>query len=147
MSHSLIKCWVHALWATKEREPLIRPSIEQLVYNKIEKELRDSGCFVRIVNGMPDHVHCLYTLNPEKSISDTIKQVKGSSSHWVNQQNIMPVKFAWQTGSAVYSVSESQVEKVYKYIKKQKEHHHTKTWQEEFDQFSRLHGFDPNNPK
>jgi putative transposase len=139
MPHSFVKCWIHALWATKERKPLIKPKIEILVHNKIEQELKESNCFVKIVNGMPDHVHGLFTLNPEKSLSDIIKQIKGSSSHWINHQNFIPLKFAWQSGDAAYSVSESQLEKVYNYIKNQKTHHRVKTWQEEIDGLNRLH--------
>jgi len=56
-------------------------------------------------------------LNSQKSISELIKQIKGSSSHWINQNNLISEKFAWQTGYASYSVSESVVEKVYQYIK------------------------------
>jgi putative transposase len=54
---------------------------------------------------MPDHIHALFLLNPQKSISEVIKQIKGSSSHFVNHQNLIDEKFAWQTGYAAYSVS------------------------------------------
>jgi REP element-mobilizing transposase RayT len=75
---------------------------------------------VRIINGMPDHVHCLLLLNPNKAVTEIIKQVKGSCSHEINKQNIIKEKFAWQTGYAAYSVSESVLEKVFQYIKNQK---------------------------
>ena len=60
-----------------------------------------------------------FLLNAQKSIADVIKQIKGSASHWVNEQNLIPEKFAWQTGYGAYSVSESQLEKVFQYIKNQ----------------------------
>jgi len=69
---------------------------------------------------MPDHIHCLFLLNPQKSISEVIKQIKGSSSHYVNQTNLISQKFAWQTGYAAYSVSESVLEKTFSYIQNQK---------------------------
>lgn len=56
---------------------------------------------------MPDYVHCLFLLNPPKSIKEIIKQIKGSSSHFINQNNIIADKIAWQTEYAAYSVSES----------------------------------------
>jgi len=71
-----------------------------------------------------------------------IKQVKGSSSHVINQQNLIPEKFAWQTGYSAFSVSESALNKAYWYIKKQKQHHSKRTFQEEYDAFLRLYGFD-----
>ena len=116
MSHSYNKIWIHSIWATKERQPLIQPIIEFKVHKYIDQQLRELGCPVRIINGVPDHVHSLFLLNPKKSISEVIKQVKGSSSHFINHSNITTTKFAWQTGYAAYSVSESGVEKVYNYI-------------------------------
>ena len=87
----------------------------------MRQQLKDSGCPVRIINGMPEHVHCLFLLSPRKSIADVVKQVKGSTSHWVNSDEALAQQcieqagrpFAWQTGYAAYSVSESVVEKVF----------------------------------
>ena len=140
MSHSYSKIWIHAIWATKLRAELIDFSIEKQVYNFIYQELVELGCPVRIINGMPDHIHALFLLNPSKSITDVIKQIKGSSSHSINGGNFILEKFAWQTGYAAYSVSESQVEKVYNYIKNQKAHHLKQTSQKEFDEYIRLYG-------
>ena len=140
MSHSYNKIWIHAIWATKERLPLIHPSVERKIHQFISDQLRDQGCPVRIINGMPDHIHCLFLLSPNKSIADVIKQIKGSSSHYINQNNMIADKFAWQTGYASFSVSESQLERVYQYIKNQKEHHAKKTFLQEYDEFIIAHG-------
>jgi putative transposase len=140
MPHSYNKIWIHAIWATKERKPLIRANAEQKVYSFISDQLREQGCPVRIVNGMPDHIHCLFLLSPQKSISEVVKQIKGSSSHYINQNDLLAEKFAWQTGYAAYSISESAVEKVFQYIKNQKEHHQTKTFQKEYDEFLKIYG-------
>src|SRR4051812_43847737 len=107
MPHSYNKIWIHAIWSTKERIPLIHHGIEQKLYQFLSDQLRELGCPVRIINGMPDHIHCLFLLSPQKSIADVIKQIKGSSSHYINQGNLIKEKFAWQTGYAAYSVSES----------------------------------------
>ncbi|MCL6462610.1 REP element-mobilizing transposase RayT [Flavobacterium micromati] len=140
MPHSYNKIWIHAIWATKLRTSLIDFSIEKQVQDYIQDELIDLGCPVRIINSMPDHVHALFLLNPQKSISEVIKQAKGSSSHSINGVDLMLEKFAWQTGYAAYSVSESQVEKVYHYIKNQKQHHLKQSFQEEFDEYIKLYG-------
>jgi putative transposase len=141
MPHSYNKIWIHAIWATKYRIPLIEQSIEKEIHQFISKELFELGCPVRIVNGMPDHIHCLFLLNPKKSIAEVIKQIKGSSSYYINQNNLLPEKFAWQTGYASYSVSESVVDRVFQYIKNQKQHHSKKTFQEENEDFLKLHHF------
>ena len=143
MPHSFNKIWIHAIWATKERIPLINSTFEQQVYHYISEQLSEQGCPVRIINGMPDHVHCLFLLSPQKSIAEVIKQIKGSSSHYNNQNNFMSEKFAWQTGYAAYSVSESVVEKVFQYIKNQKRHHQKKNFQQEYNEFLRLYGLEP----
>lgn len=138
MSHSYNKIWIHAIWATKERMPLVNSKIEQKLYNFVSDQLREQGCLVRIINGMPDHIHCLFLLNPQKSIAEVIKQIKGSSSHFVNQNNLIAEKFAWQTGYASFSISESAVEKVFEYIKNQKQHHLKKSFQEEYEGFFKI---------
>jgi len=145
MPQSYNKLWIHAIWATKNRQELVDFSIESQVYNFIREELIELGCPVRIINGMPDHIHALFLLNPQKSISDVMKQVKGSSSHSINGNNIMLEKFAWQNGFAAFSVSESQLEAVYNYIKNQKQHHLKKNSQDEFDDFIKLHGLNNSN--
>jgi len=142
MPHSFVKIWIHAIWATKNRELLIKPSVEINVHEYMRSQFVEMGCPVRIINGMPDHVHSLFLLSPQKSISDVIKQVKGSSSHSINEQNLIPEKFAWQTGYAAYSVSESQLEKVFNYIKNQKAHHAKKTFKDEYNEFLKLYGFE-----
>lgn len=141
MSHSFNKIWIHAIWATKERQPLIKPSIEKRVHNMISEQLCEMECSVRIINGMPDHVHCLFLLNSQKSISEVIKQIKGSSSHFINHNNFISQKFAWQTGYAAFSVSESVIEKVSDYIQNQKSHHQKKSFQQEYQEFLVLYGF------
>jgi putative transposase len=140
MPHSYNKIWLHAIWATKERAPLIHPSVENKIHVFISEQLREQGCPVRIINGMRDHIHCLFLLSPQKSIADVIKQIKGSSSHFINQNNLIADKFAWQTGYAAYSVSESVVDKVFQYIQNQKQHHAKKPFQQEYDEFIKLYG-------
>jgi len=140
MSQSFTKLWIHVIWATKNRQELIDYSIDKKLYDFIHEELIHLGCPVRIINGMPDHVHVLFLQNPQKTISDIVKQIKGSSSHFINRGEFILEKFAWQTGYAAFSVSESQLDIVYHYIKNQKKHHLKKNGQDEFDEFVKLHG-------
>lgn len=139
MSNSFYKIWIHAIWTTKNREPLIHKSTEVKIHHYIRQQLIESGCPVRIVNGMPDHIHCLFLMNPNKTLSEIIKQVKGSTSHFINQQNIISQKFSWQAGYGAFSVSESGKEKVFEYIKNQKKHHEKRNVQEEVETFVQLY--------
>ena len=142
MAHSKIKIWVHAIWGTKNREAFITSSAEPKIHELIRKELIESGCYVEALNGMPDHVHALFLLNPDLSIRAAMKQVKGAASHAINQLDIIPQKFAWAVGFAAFSVSESQVPAVKKYILNQKEHHRKRTYEEEIKAFLKLYGLD-----
>ncbi len=141
MAHSFNKIWIHAIFATKDRAHLISRNVETLVYNHLKEQLIDLDCPVRIINGMEDHLHLLFLLNPKKTIADVLKQLKGNTSHWMNEQDVIHAKFSWQTGYAAFSVSESQLDKVHQYILNQKEHYKKKTFAEEYEEFMKLHGF------
>ena len=139
MPHSLKKIWIHAIWTTKDRLPLIEDIYEKTIHNCIENQFHALGCSLKIVNGISNHVHCLFLLNPKISISDIIKQVKGSTSHHINQNNLCSSHFSWQTGYAAYSVSESTAQKVFFYIHNQKEHHKSKTFNDEYEDFIKIY--------
>jgi putative transposase len=117
---SISKIFIHAIFSTKERKPLISPEIEKKIYSCLYREFSELGCRLIIVNGLQDHIHCLFTLNTQKSVSEIIKHVKGSSSHYINQNNICPDKFSWQKGYATFSVGEKEIDRVYRYIRQQK---------------------------
>ena len=123
MTKSCSQVWIHAVWATKNRMPLIDSSFEVQIFKFISNQFYELGCIPKIVNGMPDHIHCLFLMNKTKSIADIIKQVKGSSSYFINQSNFMDDYFIWQRGYAAFAVSEKDLDKIYYYIKNQKEHH------------------------
>jgi len=136
MSHSYIKVWIHVVFTTKNMEPMILPSFEAKVYSHIREHIEnDFQCKALAINGMPDHLHILVRLSQHIAIMDLLKNIKGESAHWINQQDFLRTKFAWQTGYGAFSVSESGVETVQRYIENQKEHHRVKTFTEEYEEF------------
>jgi len=141
MSHTFHKMWIHAIWSTKERNPLLSTNIEKQVYDYMHLQFAELNCKADIINGMPDHIHCLFQLNPDIAVEKILKQVKGSTSHFINHNDLIPEKFSWQTGYATFSVSESQKNKVKKYIENQKAHHIKKTFMQEYEEFMHLYGF------
>ena len=141
MSKSYSKIWVHAVWSTKNRTLLIHPKMEQKLFDFLKEELKKMGCMVSIVNGMPDHVHCLFGINPQISITDIIKQIKGSSSHFVKSNQLISEKFFWQRGFGAFGVSHSAVDNVYRYIRDQKQHHQKRTLESEYIKFMEIHLF------
>lgn len=140
MSHSKTKIWIHAVFSTKNRQPLIQKTVRDFLYRHIRQELTDADCIVDSINGIEDHVHILFLLQPQLAVSAVMKQIKGSSSHHINGLNIIPDKFAWQTGYGAFSVSESQVERVRQYIANQEQHHQKMTFSEEYQRFMKQYG-------
>lgn len=140
MSHSLTKLWVHAIWSTKDRMPLLKDSFRPKIILHIEDRFSELGCRVRVVNGTADHLHALFLLCNDKSLAEVMQMVKGECSHWINQQDIVHPKFAWQVGYSGFSVSESMVRQVEDYIRNQQEHHRKMTFQEEYHRFLRKYG-------
>ncbi|WP_128543124.1 IS200/IS605 family transposase [Larkinella soli] len=140
MPHTYSRVWIHAVFATKNRRPFLHKSIRAAVHELIRRQLADIGCSVEGIGGIEDHVHLLFLLPPQRSISEVLKQVKGGSSHEVNRSALLRQKFAWQVGYGAFSVSESQVERVRQYIRNQEEHHRRLTFQDEFTRFLQHHG-------
>jgi len=88
-----------------------------------------------IVNGVSDHVHLLIGLNPSKSISDTVHDIKRSTTLFINSEKLCPGQFAWQEGYGGFTYSRSQLDNVYKYIGNQEQHHKKITFKEEYIRF------------
>jgi putative transposase len=139
VSHSLSHIWVHAVSGTKDRRPLIDVHVEQKIYRHLEEQLVEMDCRVKIINGMPDHVHLLFRQNPRIGIEEIMKQIKGNTSYWINHNDILREKFGWQTGYGAFSVSESQLRRVSDYIFNQKNHHRRMTFDTEYDAFLKAH--------
>ena len=93
-----------------------------------------------IVNGTADHVHILAKLRPDKALSKVIGELKANSSGWISRTFEGAASFAWQEGYGAFTVSESQVSKVRRYIERQEEHHRTISFLEELKVILRAHG-------
>lgn len=142
MSHSFTKIWIHLIFGTKERLPLINSGYESKLYVQLKNILEvDFNCRIKALNGTADHIHILFLQNQNHSISEIAKNVKGNSSHWINQNGFLKTKFAWQTGYGAFSVSESMVDNVKRYIDNQKEHHRKLSFAEEYKKFEEKYRF------
>jgi putative transposase len=136
-----VKIWIHAVWATKNRETILEKSIRQIVFEHIHQNALKKDILIDIVNGYSQHAHCLFRLKNDQTISKVMQLIKGESSFWINKQKFMKTKFQWQEEYFAVSVSESQVNAVRKYIRNQEEHHKMKTYMQEYDEFIQKYGF------
>lgn len=124
---------VHLIFSTKLRKPLITSDIRSDVFAYLGGIVRELHSTALIVNGTSDHVHMLIRLRPALSIAELACVVKANSSGWIRKKGHK--EFAWQAGYGVFSVSESNVAAVTKYIASQEEHHKKRSFQEEFVAF------------
>lgn len=123
MPHTYSRLWVHLVWSTKRRKPVLSDKIRKNLFFHIKKIGAEKGYNIIVVNGVEDHLHCLLSYNPKCSISDIVNELKGESSHWINENNLTKSKFYWQRGFGAFSVCESDLEVVKKYILNQEKHH------------------------
>jgi putative transposase len=135
----LHKIWLHVVLSTFNSDPIINSKLEPFLYKHLQHLLKESGCSPLIINGMPEHVHLLVLINPDKSISEIVRQVKKESAQTINLAKLTETDFVWQNGYAAYSVSESQVDKVKEYISMQKEYHKKISFKEESEKFLQAH--------
>ena len=102
---------------------MITPEMERRLYRNIESEVRKIGCTVLALNGMPDHVHLVVSFPTTITVADLVKQVKGVSSHFVNETLKPESQFKWQGSYGAFTVSRWDLERVIEYVKRQKDHH------------------------
>ncbi len=133
MPQSLAKIYIHIVFSTKNRFPFLRtPDTRKEMHAYLGGTLNELDCPVLSVGGPADHTHILAILSKNIPVSEVIGKIKSSSSKWVKTKGAVLRKFAWQSGYGVFSVSQSDVERVRSYIQSQEEHHRQKTFQDEF---------------
>ena len=132
MSQSLSKLYVHIIFHVKNERLLIRQEDEKELYAYIGGIIKQTSSYPIMINGTSDHIHILSTLSKNISLVDFVKKTKGNSSRWIKTRGLQYKDFEWQGGYAGYSVSQSKVETVEKYIANQKEHHRKVSFREEY---------------
>ena len=129
---SYTQLYVHFVIVVMHKECLIHEKHQLEVYPYISGLINSMGHKSLAVNGMPEHLHIFMGFNPDKSPSDTIKEIKRATSNFINSKKWFPGHFQWQSGYGAFSYSRSQIGNVIEYIKKQKEHHKRQTFRDEY---------------
>lgn len=142
MSQSLSKLYLHAIFHVKNNDCLIKPENDTELYAYIGGLLGLSKSIPIVINGIEDHIHVLCIMSKNIALSKLMEDIKGNSSRWIKTLDTHYREFSWQGGYAGYSVSESKVATVKKYIENQKEHHKTQTSKDEYIQYLKEYGVD-----
>lgn len=132
MANTYTQIHIQAVFAVRNRECLITKHWKDRLYQYITGIIQENNHKLLIINGMPDHIHVLFGMRPTQSISDLLQDIKGDSSKWINNHKFVRGNFSWQEGYGAFSYSKSDLPNVIAYIKNQEQHHHKKTFTEEY---------------
>ncbi len=137
-----LKVFVHCVWATKDRAPLMTKTVRNQIFEHIAENAKSKNIVLLEIGGHTDHCHFLYSMDAAQNIATVMNLIKGESSFWVNKQKLTSQKFEWQDDYFAVSVSPDVIPRVCRYIKNQETHHRKKTFQQEYDEFLVKCGFE-----
>jgi len=135
MGQSLVQNYLHIVFSTKHRQPLIQHPVESELHAYLGGICNELECQSIIVGGYVDHIHILCKLSKKTALMKLVEEVKSHSSKWIKTKGEDYKNFYWQNGYGAFSVNPSQVDKVIAYIANQHEHHSKKTFQDEYRAF------------
>jgi REP element-mobilizing transposase RayT len=143
MSQSLSRILVHIIFSTKDRFPFLSDGeLRKRMHAYLAGAFNELESPAIEVGGVEDHVHILCLLSRNYSVSEIIQKAKANSSSWAKTQGGRCRKFSWQSGYGVFSIDQSQIDSVQRYIQDQEQHHRKRTFQEEYLEILRLYQVD-----
>jgi REP element-mobilizing transposase RayT len=145
MSHSYTSALFHCVFSTKERRKTITEDLQDRLWQYMGGIARENKMRALTIGGVEDHVHLLLSIPSTLSVAKAMQLIKGASSKWVHETFPEHREFEWQEGYGAFSIGVAQVPDTKRYIENQREHHRTRTFQEEFIAFLERHGieYDP----
>lgn len=132
MANTYTSLHYHFVFSTKGREPWIIPEIENRIWAFMGGIARENKIRPVQIGGVDDHVHLLLNANTTLAPSKIAQLIKGGSSAWIHKTFPDMKDFKWQDGYGAFTVSKSSVPEVTRYIKNQREHHRTRSFQDEY---------------
>jgi putative transposase len=142
MSHSYVQVFVHVIFSTKERKPVLTPRIRDRLFPYIGGIARQKGFLALEVGGVEDHVHALISVPSSMPLMTSVDALKGVSSNWMHGQFPELQGVRWQEGYGGFSVGASEVDRIVAYIRNQEQHHQSETFEQEFIRLCRSYGVD-----
>jgi REP element-mobilizing transposase RayT len=142
MANTYTSLHYHIVFSTRNREPWIRQDIETRVWSFLGGICKTNQLYPIQIGGYDDHVHALIGARPTHSPAEITKRLKGGSSAWISTTFAGLNAFAWQDGYGAFTVSRSAIDEVAAYIRNQREHHKSMTFQEEYIALLKRHGIE-----
>jgi putative transposase len=132
MPQSLSNILLHIVFSTKNRQQFIDESIERELFKYLATACNSLNCPTHGIGAADDHVHLCCSLSRTTTVSDLIQHIKQDSSRWMKSQGARYADFAWQSGYGAFSIGQSQLDDLRRYIANQREHRRLESFQEEF---------------
>ena len=142
MAQSVSSILIHLVFSTKNREPLITPTVEIELHPYMAKIFRELKSPSLSIGGTTDHVHILFSLARVITIADLVEEVKTNTSKWIKTKGREFKNFHWHRGYGGFSIGQSNVAALKRYIRGQRQHHRRVTFQDEYRQFLKAYGID-----
>ena len=142
MASTYLSLHYHLVFSTKNREPFITPGIEPELHPYMAKIFRALKSPSLAIDGTADHIHIILLLGRVITVADLVEEVKTESSKWIKTKGREFRNFHWQAGYGAFSIGQSNVEILKRYIRGQKKHHSQVTFQDEYRQFLRRYQVD-----
>ncbi len=141
MPQTYSNLWLHLVFGTKDRLPLIAEPWRKRLHEYLGGIVRGMDATALEINGVADHVHLLVRIKPVQRIDYFLRDLKADSSGWVHREGLSHL-FSWQRGYAAFTVSESQISAVRRYIANQEKHHQKQTFEGEFKALLKAHNIE-----
>jgi REP element-mobilizing transposase RayT len=132
MADTYTQIYIQTVFAVEGRQSLIAPDHKDELYKYITGIVTNKGQKLMAINGMPDHVHILISIGPEIALANLVKEIKASSSRFINDRRWVRGHFRWQQGYGAFSYARSQVSRVAAYIEGQEQHHRKRSFRDEY---------------
>lgn len=142
MSQSLSQVYIHVVFSTKYRQPIIDEEIEERLFEYIGGICKSLECNPIIVGGHKDHIHILCSLSKKVTQMNLIEEIKKRSSKWIKTDSHAYSNFYWQSGYGAFSINHTDIDVATRYIKNQKERHSKVNFKEELLAFLRKYEID-----
>lgn len=132
MAGTYSQIYIQIVFAVQGRRSLIQPEWEEHLYRYITGIITNKGQKLLAINGIPDHIHILIGMKPSCCLSDLVREIKKSSNEFIRLNGFCPDNFSWQEGFGAFSYSDSHLDRVIKYIHRQKAHHRIRSFRDEY---------------
>jgi putative transposase len=142
MGQSLSKVYVHLIFSTRDREPLLLGGLRGEMHAYLAAVLNNHDSPALKVGGTTDHVHALFRLSKNRTLAGLVEEIKTSSSRWIKTQARGMGGFHWQSGYGGFSVSPSELERVVEYVEEQEAHHRLVSFQDEYRRLLKQHNIE-----